>query len=196
MKQVIQKVLTFFCFVILLTSCNRTPPTNDTDKLYTNVNSKIDLANKVYFIGPVIDSVSSKIQAECDCCASDLLFFGDSTFVLISYCEGSDTYSKGAYSVRVNKLLLYYDPLRVTKSDDFESETDTSKVMKAYTSYEISRSPSIVPIVQISFLKSKPFLSLKYKEGTDYGMENDSISFQKFVKNLKSDSVWIKLNLK
>jgi hypothetical protein len=54
------------------------------------------------------DKENCKIASGCDCCASDLFFLTDKEFGLIVRCIYNDTYYKGTYSVKQDKLTLTF----------------------------------------------------------------------------------------
>ncbi len=193
-----QTVILFFLFTGILLSCDSEFKTSENKNQTSNSDTiHLDLANKVYFIGPDIDSTTTEIEAGCDCCASRLLFFKDSSFIYISYCLEGDSYFTGKYTTKNETLLLNYDSLEVTKLSDMVSDIETaSNNNSSKTTFEITKFSPVIPTIEASMLNSKLILSFKYKGGTEFGMEERKTFIPDIVKEMKQDSVWYKLNLK
>lgn len=175
------------CFVqCMVSSCNNVQKDN-----LKSVDSfpKIDIADKVFFFGPSIDSARAVISAECDCCGSDLLFSKDSSFYLVSYCLESDSYLKGVYQVKGNKLTLIYDPLSINAIHDLSDNDSVYEKEK----YETSYNQALKVSAEFSFLKNHLVIKTLGGSESDYAMESKELSKAQFLKNLQVDSGWIKL---
>ena len=148
---------------------------------------KVDLADKTFFFGPTLDSTKTEILAECDCCASEILFSKDSSFIAAFYCLEGDSFAKGKFGVTNNKLILSFAPLEVTKLNDMEADYDSTTYQKTLNFQVIERQfPK--SIIDISFLNSKIVLTTNGEE-KDYGIESKDRSNALFLNSLRKDSV-------
>lgn len=148
----------------------------------------INLSNKLFFIGPQIDTLKMAIQAGCDCCASNLAFVNDSFFVFESLCLEGDDYFKGTYAKFRNLVFLKFHPIMVSSTHypgtDMESTWENKRDSVSYS------------VLEFSTLKSEWILSASYYgTDTDYGMCNRTISVKKFLQRLESEGIWSKLEL-
>lgn len=182
-----QKALYLFPLIMALFSCQTESSSNYHD--FTPVllgKDTIDLSNKLFFIGPQIDTLKMDIRA--DCCASNLAFVNDSIFVFESFCLEGDDYFKGSYFKFRNLIFLKFHPIIVSAIHypGEDKETTWEKVSDS-VSYSL---------LEFSTLKSEWVISASYYgTDSDYGMCNRTISAGKFLDRLKSDGVWEKLEL-
>jgi hypothetical protein len=156
-------------------------------------------SDKVYFLGPELDSSKCQIEAACDCCSDDLVFLDDSLFLVASYCESNTSYSKGKYTIKRNTLVLKYDSIQVSEDyNDYNLKIDTLKggIKNDTAVYTITKGRASVVEVAISVFKSRTVLKVGDKKtGIFYAMESDK-SLQGFVKTLKEEKIWEKLEMK
>jgi hypothetical protein len=148
---------------------------------------KVELADKTFFFGPTLDSTNIEILAECDCCASEILFNKDSSFIAAFYCLEGDSFTKGKFGVTDEKLTLTFAPLEVTKLNDLEADYDSTTYQKTLNLQVIKRQIS-KSIIDISFLNSKIVLTTNAEE-KDYGIESKDRSNASFLSRLRKDSV-------
>lgn len=125
-----------------------------------------DFSGKLFFIGPDLDSVHGEVVAECDCCASDLAFMSDSTFLYVELCLGGDVYIKGKYRVFGNLLILQTDEKVLSSEYEY---ADTSG-MEFPTNYEIIQQKTNYHAYAISDLKGKQLLTYRKEDYEEYGM--------------------------
>lgn len=125
-----------------------------------------EFSGKFFFMGPELDSVHAEVVADCDCCASDLAFIDDSTFLYVELCLGGDVYIKGKYQVFGNLLILQTD--EEVLSSEYEY-ADTSGV-DFPTRYEVVRQKSNYLGYTISDLKGKQLITYRNEDYEEYGM--------------------------
>lgn len=183
-----RKICYSFILAIALFSCG-TGSSSGYHNFAPAVLSKdpIDLSNKLFFIGPQIDTLKMDIQADCDCCASNLAFVNDSIFVFESLCLEGDDYFKGTYFKFKELIFLKFHPITVS-SIHYPGENIETTWEKASDSVSYS-------LLQFSTLKSEWVISASYGENTDYGMCNRSISVEKYLDRLKFLGVYDRLEL-
>ena len=163
-------LVTFILLVWCLASCQKNHKTEKANHIITAAKpAKIQFADKLFFIGPGLDSTSGYIDAGCDCCASDIAFFADSSFVYAVYCLEGNDYLKGNYSVRQNQVILKIDSLLVSSSFPVGiDEVDSTGVSNAITTYSVKKERNQpAASIKISSFKEKPLLILIYNEGEE-----------------------------
>lgn len=184
-----QKILYLFILIVALASCQAESSSSNPDFTPTILSKDaIDLSNKLFFMGPEIDTLKMDIRADCDCCASNLAFVNDSIFVFESLCLEGDDYLKGTYFKFKNTIFLKFHPITVSAIHyPGEDKETTWEIVSDSVSYSV---------LQFSTLKSEWVISASYYgTDTDYGMCNRTISIKKFLDQLKSNGVWNKLKL-
>lgn len=184
-----RKTLYLFILIVALFSCDSESSSryHDFTPAFLSKDT-IALNNKLFFIGPQIDTMKMDIRADCDCCASNLAFVNDSIFVFESFCLEGDDYFKGSYFKFRNLIFLKFHPISVSAIHypGEDQETTWEKVSDS-VSYSL---------LEFSTLKSEWVISASsYGTDSDYGMCNRTISAGKFLDRLKSDGVWEKLEL-
>ena len=177
-----RKIFVLAILSIAIISCNR----NGLENTHSIKEIKIEFKNKLFFIGPELDSASAKIVADCDCCGSDLAFISDSTFLFASYCLEGDSYSKGKYLIQGKKLNLYFDSLTVSTIYNAEIEDSISTPIDSIV---IERNKPHLSSMNVSLYKSKPLLTLKHPNGMEYGMESEQFSINEFLEIAKAKGV-------
>ncbi|MDQ3276724.1 MAG: hypothetical protein M3Q06_00245 [Bacteroidota bacterium] len=155
--------------------------------------AKVALADKVYFFGPAVDSTSTDVLAECDCCASEILFEKDSSFIAAFYCLEENTYAKGTFSVIADKLILTYAPEDVIKRNDTDAEYGSATYKKT-SNFQVTTRQIPKSTLSISFLNAKTVLSTDGEE-KDFGMESKEQTRLSFLAALRKDSVLHYLNI-
>lgn len=193
-----KRILALFSISVCMTmSCNNP----DKGKPASPPGIPIDVAGKVYRLGPAIDSVSTEVMADCDCCGSDLAFLKDSSFIMAEYCIGDNTYSTGKYSIGDNQVILRFNPKQVTSVfEDVEEvprDSDTSPVVAPVMparEFQIKTRENRDARLLVSQLNSKLVLKTTGKD-TDYGMVGTN-TIDKLIKQMKEDSVWQQLQIK
>lgn len=178
----IQKTLYLFLIGMFFISCSKKPslriPELSTDFLKGNPTK---LTSDFFFIGPELDSVNVDIVAECDCCASDLAFLNDSSFVYLSLCLGGDSYVKGNYLVFGNLLILHTDEEVVTSEDPMLN-------IDSPTTYKINKQERDYHGYTISNLKGKQVITYSKDDYTEYGMATHS-SLNRFLEQFRKDKI-------
>lgn len=142
-----------------------------------------DLSGEVFFIGPEIDSVKADIVADCDCCASDLAFINDSSFIFIARCLEGDTYVKGNY-LTFGELLFLKTAGKTVVSEHTLSVSD----IEIPTSYETHKDKIAYINYRISELKGKQFITYSTDTYTEYGIRTDE-SIRIFLKEFEDEKV-------
>ncbi len=175
--------------ILLLFSCN--PKTIDNSVKLNSLS--LAVVGKLYFLAPELDSAKCQAIGACDCCAGNLLFLTDTTFVAADYCMYDDCYYKGTYVVIGNEILFQSDSLRVDKVTNEETERDTIKFDSTPFSIQTSKYKTFKfkwtkfecngAIGFKSDIKEMPFAT------PDYEGKNN------FIKSINKDSIEIKLGL-
>ncbi|MDF3026226.1 MAG: hypothetical protein K0S23_533 [Fluviicola sp.] len=179
----IQKFICVFICGISLVSCNKGKPLPVPEMTTSFVkNSDTNLSGSVFFIGPELDSVNMEIIAACDCCASDLAFPNDSSFLYVERCMGGDVYVKGNYLIFGNVLFLHTDNKIV--SSEYEISPDTDLTPK----YEVIQQKGTYHAYLISNLKGKEVISFTKDDFAEYGMPTQ-ISISSFLEEFRKEKV-------
>lgn len=142
-----------------------------------------DLSGEVFFIGPEVDSINARIVADCDCCASDLAFINDSSFIFILRCLGGDTYIKGDYLTFGDQLILRTDGEVVSSEVEF-SLSDIEIPMK----YETSKDQMIYISYTLSKWKGKQFITYSKDDNVEYGIRTNE-SMRVFLKEFEDEKI-------
>lgn len=184
-----RKLLYLFALAVTLFSCD-SEPSSEYHNFAPAVLRKdtIVLNNKLFFIGPQIDTLKMDIRADCDCCASNLAFVNDSFFVYESLCLEGDDYFKGTYIKFRNLVFLKFHPITVSlihyPGTDMESTWEKESDSVSYS------------VLEFSTLKSEWVLSASYYgTDTEYGMCNRTGTVKQFLNGLKSSGIWDQLEL-
>jgi hypothetical protein len=90
-----------------------------------------DLKGRVFMLTAEIDKEKCEIASGCDCCYSELFFLTDKEFGLIARCIYNDTYYKGAYSIKQDKLTLTFKQMYVNEIVDEATFKVTHTVEKS-----------------------------------------------------------------
>jgi hypothetical protein len=89
----------------------------------------VSLINKVFEYGHQQHLTDSCVFLfECDCCAAELAFNDDSSFIYLEHCMSDLDVRIGSFSLHENQLHLHFDALCVSKEYNYENEVDTSAV--------------------------------------------------------------------
>lgn len=159
-------------------------------------NTKIEpiksLKGQLYFIAPELDSATSRATGGCDCCAGHLLFLNDSDFIAVDYCLGGDTYYKGSYEIEKTVVLFRADSLRVDKEENWEKYETDSGVADLPSFFVKSSKVKIFDFNWTGF-NFKGRLCFKTSFG-DYSTP-DNKEKKDFIKSMKADSIWQKLEI-
>ena len=184
----IQRIAYFFIVFFSLAACNNEKPLQIPDVSTDFSEDTVDLSNKLFFIGPQIDTLKMDIVADCDCCASNLAFADDRVFVFESLCLEGDDYFKGTYFKFGSLIFLKFHPMTVS-SIHYPGEEKEPTWEKVSDSVSYS-------VLEFSTLKSEWVISGSYYgESTDYGMCNRTVPAKQFLSRLKASGVWEKLEL-
>lgn len=144
---------------------------------------RTNLSGEVFFIGPEIDSVKAAIVADCDCCASELAFINDSSFIFIGRCLEGDTYVKGNYLTFGEHLIL-----RTAGKTVVSEHTLSVSDIEIPTSYETHKDKIAYINYRISELKGKQFITYSTDDYTEYGIRTDE-SIRIFLKEFEDEKV-------
>lgn len=176
------RFLTFLLCAFLL-ACSK-PSDKKTEVSFPSPQfERTDLSGEVFFIGPDIDSVHAEIVADCDCCASDLAFINDSSFIFIARCLEGDIYVKGNYLVFGEHLILKTAGETVT-SEHTLSISD----IEIPTTYEAQKDKIAYISYRISELKGKQFITYSTDDYTEYGIRTNE-SLRVFLKEFEDEKV-------
>lgn len=75
---------------------------------------------QVYIVAEYFSDDKCEAYAECDCCSSDLYFLPGDKFCFVSKCISGDTFYRGTFITKANKLILTFDKKFVTELTDEE----------------------------------------------------------------------------
>ena len=172
-----QKIFYFFFTVIFLTACNSGKPLSIAKIKIDFIDAhKTDLSETVFFIGPELDSTAVDIIADCDCCASNLAFVNDSSFIYIELCMGGNSYIKGSYILFGDLLILQ------TNKEILSEEYEVGSMEEDLpTNYEIIQQDPVYLGYRVSELKGKQVITYTKDDYAEYGML-DSGSVDWFLK--------------
>lgn len=97
--------------------------------VYAQSGKAQDFAGQVYTLADVELDSDCEVQAECDCCASDLAFMTANTFALVVRCLSGDTYYTGTYEVTSSEIILTYKQFAVSEllDDDYKWQSNEKK---------------------------------------------------------------------
>lgn len=180
-NKLLYKLMKTYLFLILilpiLISCNESKPsatvpiitnTKPVQKSTTKIFIPEDFKSKVFFIGPNLDSTKVEILAECDCCASNLVFLTKNRLLGIDYCESDTFYTTGNYKIIENQLVITYDSISATEEYNWENENDSTATMY-FCKKEITKEKFRHQTFKLSQLKNK---TLIYQKNYGYGLES------------------------
>ena len=140
-----------------------------------------DLKGQVFQLTDSINVEKCEIASGCDCCASDLFFLTDKDFGLIIRCIYNDTYYKGTYSIKQDKLTLAFKQMHVNEIVNEATFKATNEVEKT-------------EINPIEFIITECGGNLKLENSTNPGFEHGipqpvDVEREKF-KKLKTSEAW------
>jgi hypothetical protein len=138
-----------------------------------------DLSGTCFFLGPGLDSSNMEILAPCDCCGSNLAFVDDSLFIYESLCLEEDIYSKGNY-LRVGNLLILEAQSPSVSHVHYPGP-------EAEESWETTTHKTNYVALNLSELNTQTVISMKYEEGTDYGLETEPAALIRYTNRLKKE---------
>jgi len=151
-----------------------------------------NLAGKVYFFAPKLDTLQCKSYGECDCCASTILFLDNTNFLTIYHCESDEEIVKGTYQIKSDKVYLEYDTLKVVKEYNWEKEADTTGTVKEEYFIKTLNSESSKSILKYLMCKEQVCLQTEDEEKL-YGTLNTETTLQEELQKLKDLGIWDKL---
>lgn len=178
-------------FVTMLFSCSGNSSGSFPIPLWKLPKQNNIFSGERYFVGPTFDSSKVVIVADCDCCASDLGFINDSTFVLVSYCIDGDSYFSGTYCVFNDCLLMRFGNKSVSSTREISSVIGDS-VDHAELYYETHNETPHYLAVKITTLKGKTVLNIV----DEFAVKNEHLPLEELTDQIKSEDVWRKLGLK
>lgn len=123
-----------------------------------------------------------KVVANCDCCATDLIFLTDKTFLMVDNCIYDDSYYTGTYSRTQTKVTLTFK--QVTVHDIFDEVTKKSRNEK--------RSANIKPIefsIKICGT-NKTMLEHPTIKQLKHGERQATIKEKELIRKLKASKEW------
>ena len=126
------------------------------------------------------DEENCTIASGCDCCASDLFFLTDKEFGLIARCIYNDTYYRGTYSIKQDKLTLTFKQMVVNEIVDEATFKDTNKLEK-------------IKIKSTEFTIGECNGDLKLSStdpGLEHGISQSPNVEIEFLKKLKTTEAW------
>ncbi|WP_128396963.1 hypothetical protein [Botryobacter ruber] len=216
------KKLHVFALMLLLLSCSETkePTTPETPfenipaapeivaadtatpaidaAITTGIYSTDDFEEKSFVMSNATRGEICRVERGCDCCLSDLLFLSADTFVLSSYCEGSQIVNKGKYSVNRNEMTFHIDPLSVSYEYNWEREVDSTALplyfLKAQTQEPRNIKFTIATCEASPILLSDGVARIK-EPGTELARENTEASVAEIINGLKEKGIWDKLKI-
>lgn len=176
----IQKLIYILALGISVISCDKGKPlalpeiSADFVKEYT-----IDLSGTLFFIGPELDSIHAQIIAECDCCASDLAFLSDSSFIYVERCLEGDGFVKGSYLAFDNYVFLRIDENTVSSSFG---------ILDPETTYTETKQKESYIVYTLQDLKGKQLLHYTNGSYQEFGLRSDR-SIDDFLEEFRDEKV-------
>lgn len=92
--------------------------------------NKNALVGKVFEVGLQNLFLECSFNFACDCCASDLLFLGDSISYFISYCSGDTELIPGKYTVYEDTVKVI--TLGITASEKYNWSAEVNSTVEPY----------------------------------------------------------------
>ena len=122
-----------------------------------------------------------EVNAECDCCSTDLLFLTDTEFGMVNRCLYNDSYYRGTYSVKANELTLTFKQKVVNEIINEE----TNKIKNAPKTVEIK--PYQFTISKCDTKTRLQHTTIKdFKNGSRYSLTRE----KELIKELKETEAW------
>ncbi len=141
------------------------------------------LSNSTFFIGPELDSTDADVIADCDCCASNLAFVNDSSFLYEVLCLGGNSYIKGRYVL--SGALLILETGKELVSEEYEVGTMSGD---SPSTYELTVQEPRYLSYKVSELKGEQIIVHSKDDYTEYGIR-DSDSALEYLRELRKEKV-------
>jgi len=126
-----------------------------------------------------------EVFAECDCCSSEIFFLSADRFCFVSKCISGDSYFKGTYTTKSNKLKLTFDKKYVNEITD-----DDYKVTKLETKIK-NTDPIEFDIIKCGQkLRLTHATTREWKNGGRYESKRET----ELMKDLTSSKPWKQLS--
>lgn len=122
-----------------------------------------------------------EVNAECDCCSTDLFFLTDKEFAMVNRCLFNDSYYRGTYSVKANGLTLTFKQKVVNEIINEETnkiKNQTKKVEIKPYKFSIGKCDSKIRL-QHATIKD-------FKNGSRYSVTRE----KELTKELKGTQAW------
>ena len=179
----IQKICWSFILLVLLTSCHKESVSiKGTVPAFMTFNNS-ELSNSTFFIGPELDSIDADVIADCDCCASNLAFVNDSSFLYEILCLGGNSYIKGRYVLSGDVLILETNKEVVSEEYELGTMNDDSP-----STYELTLQEPRYLSYKVSELKGEQIIVHSKDDYTEYGIR-DSDSALEYLRELRKEKV-------
>lgn len=150
------------------------------------------LSGKVYLYGPAFDSATCKAVADCDCCGGDILFYNDSTYILIDYCENEISYHKGLYTLNDSGLVLVSDSISVNQSYKEPESVIDSKIPYVITDTMLAKNTTVAKLYSC---KGKPYFVMNTNGETYYFAPDTNDLLNNKINGLKREGIWDRLKM-
>lgn len=178
--------LFFFISLLILTSCKDDKSTIQElksllNKESLNENNKIidNFIGKLYVVGPSI--FENKVELGCDCCSSNIYFVDKMRFIEIAYCLDGDTYLKGIYKVKENRIEFVYHNKSLSKENTWEQEIDSTSTAQEFNYVE---NTDIKRMVVWKIKVNKKYFETSDREFSEINESNKD----EFLKIIKEDT--------
>jgi len=174
-----------FTFIsIALASCKR----------QANRDIPMKLTGQLYYVAPDIDPKDGHLSGACDCCSQNVAFLNDSEYVSVNYCEGDESYMKGKYKIKDKVVVFTTDGILVDREINWEKELDTLHRDLPDFHVSIGRVKS-ESYRWIQFERNGKLYFKTNEKEISYASVDPNLKLDRFVKGLKTDSLWYKLGM-
>ncbi len=152
--------------------------------LQTIVQSQ-NLTGQVFLLANGFNETTCQAEAECDCCGTDLFFLSTEKFGLVIRCLSGDTYYKGSYTLKANKLTLNFDASIVNEITDEEYN------MVKYETKQVKLTPSVF---SVNLCRQKNRLVHSEADDWSYGSRYAAEDEKARLNKLLSSKAWKQLS--
>ena len=163
----------------------------------------VKLTGQVYMFAPEFDTVTGAAVGQCDCCAGNVYFLTDSTFMSMDYCLATTSFSRGKYAIKDGNLILFFDGQSVTEEipevysnvDSAVADSTTADTTKKVAEPQYTTNLHVdLPLADT--YKAERFKDkIIFKSQGVYGARDNNLVFEKEIAELKKGQAWRMLKL-
>jgi hypothetical protein len=189
-----KRILVLLILTVSLNSCYQRQSTSHAHHASSDSIPTINLMGKSYRFGPVLNDTTCKVEAPCDCCATDILFTDEHRFIAIFLCLQDDTYAHGSYRIDANRVYLSFEGKKVDYLTDMQVHYDSlsrKDTLQSLSRYEVDTMPQSIDTL-MAFL-CHGVLGFKSNK-MDYGLPEGAVALD--IQQMQKDSILDKMEYK